>query len=158
MRTRVLLSRHAINTDESASPVSPAPTPSTDKTSLSETSIPTYPASQDSTMTTVRQNSQIDSSSTSGSADLPSSTGKLAKEAWDLLNNEETPMTLRSLLGESNYSALQAKLGVDKSVQLAGLVDPVLKNRRVLTLATAVIDVLLIVGGIKLFQHVTLSL
>ncbi|GAX85906.1 hypothetical protein CEUSTIGMA_g13322.t1 [Chlamydomonas eustigma] len=67
-------------------------------------------------------------------------------------------MTLRSLLGESNYSALQAKLGVEKSVQLAGLVDPVLKNRRVLTLATAVIDVLLIVGGIKLFQHVTLSL
>ena len=37
----------------------------------------------------------------------------------------------------------------------AGFLDPVLKNRRAITAVSAVVDVLLIIAGIKVFQNVT---
>lgn len=36
-----------------------------------------------------------------------------------------------------------------------GFLDPVLKNRRAITAVSAVVDVLLIIAGIKVFQNVT---
>ena len=36
----------------------------------------------------------------------------------------------------------------------AGFVDPILRNRRALTIASAVLDVALVLAGIKFFQNV----
>jgi hypothetical protein len=66
------------------------------------------------------------------------------------LNTED--MTMRSLFGETTYLNMEKLVGKEKLEQFASYLNPVLKNRRAITAASAVLDVALILAGIKIFQ------
>jgi hypothetical protein len=80
------------------------------------------------TLSTSRQDSHNETS-TSRTSEHPSSTEELAKEAWGMLNNEEKPMTLRSLLGETNFLAIREKLGENKLMQISGVDNAFMLNQ-----------------------------
>ena len=83
--------------------------------------------------------------------EAPEAAGLLeeAKEAMDALNAEV--MTTRSVLG-GGYEALEQRVGGEAMGRISGVLDPVLANRRLVTLASAVLDVAVLYGGVKLFQ------
>lgn len=64
-------------------------------------------------------------------------------------------MTLKSVLGDSTYAALEKAVGQEQFSKVTGFLDPILKNRRLVTLVSAIIDVALIIAGFKVFQNVT---
>lgn len=81
------------------------------------------------------------------------SVSDLAKDALQELNADT--MTTASVLGEANFARLKQALGEEKLAQITGVLDPVLKNRRLITLVSALVDVALIIAGIKAFQSFT---
>lgn len=64
-------------------------------------------------------------------------------------------MTVKSVLGDSTFAALEKAVGQEQVAKVTGVLDPILKNRRLVTLVSAFVDVALILAGIKFFQNVT---
>ncbi|KAG1670123.1 hypothetical protein FOA52_013699 [Chlamydomonas sp. UWO 241] len=98
---------------------------------------------------TTEEPEKASTSSKSGGDPTPEPTpvADLAKEAWEKLNSES--LDTKGVLGDKAYGMLSEALGEQKMASLVGFTDGVLKNRRALTVASAVLDVALILAGIK---------
>lgn len=66
-------------------------------------------------------------------------------------------MTTRSILGEDTTNRISQTMGTDSFSKLETVLDKLLSNRRAITLASAVLDIALIIAGIKFFQSFSSS-
>jgi hypothetical protein len=77
----------------------------------------------------------------------------IVQEAFSDFTSGDKPMSTKSVLGDDTYSRISLAVGADAFAKIESVLDKVLANRRAITLASAVLDVMLILAGIKAFQQ-----
>ena len=79
--------------------------------------------------------------------------GNIVQETFAAFTSDkEGLMTTRSILGDDNAQRISQALGADSFAKVESILDKLLANRRAITLASALLDVALIIAGIKAFQ------